>query len=87
MSNLIPIPGGIGVLDGSFVAMFALFGVGVGEATSATIVYHAISLWVPALWGTIAFILLRRTRKEPLVLRPPRAERKALRAAARNAQT
>jgi len=84
LSNLIPIPGGIGILDGSFVAMFVLFHVGIGEATSATIVYHAISLWVPALWGTVAFLLLRRTRRDPLVLRPPRAERKALRAAARN---
>ena len=27
LSNLIPIPGGIGVLDGSFVGMFVLFGV------------------------------------------------------------
>jgi uncharacterized membrane protein YbhN (UPF0104 family) len=87
LSNLIPIPGGIGILDGSFVAMFVLFHVGIGEATSATIVYHAISLWVPALWGTVAFLLLRRTRKDPLVLRPPRAERRALRAAARNVGT
>jgi uncharacterized membrane protein YbhN (UPF0104 family) len=75
MSNLIPVPGGIGILEGSFIGMFALYGVGTTMTTSATIVYHAISLWVPATWGTVSFILLRRSRNEPLVLLPSRAER------------
>ncbi len=79
LSNLIPIPGGIGVLDGSFVGMFVLYGVNASLATAATLVYHAISLWVPATWGTIAFILLRRSRNEPIKWRRPRAERKAAR--------
>lgn len=83
LSNLIPVPGGIGVLDGSFVAMFALYGVSATHATSATLVYHAISLWVPALWGTVTFVLLRRTRNQPLVLRPTRDERRAARRATR----
>ncbi len=51
LSNLIPVPGGIGVLEGSFLGMFVLYGVNATTATSATIVYHAISLWVPAMWG------------------------------------
>jgi uncharacterized membrane protein YbhN (UPF0104 family) len=72
LSNLIPIPGGIGVLDGSFVGMFVLYGVSATTATAATVVYHAISLWVPAMWGTIAFLLLRRSRGQPLRLREPR---------------
>jgi uncharacterized membrane protein YbhN (UPF0104 family) len=83
LSNLIPIPGGIGVLDGSFVAMFALYGVGATTATAATVVYHAISLWVPAMWGTVAFLILRRQRKQPLNLRPPREERIAAKRAGR----
>lgn len=83
LSNLIPVPGGIGVLDGSFVGMFVLFGINATTATSATLVYHAISLWVPAMWGTVAFLLVRRERHEALELRPPREERKALKAARR----
>jgi uncharacterized membrane protein YbhN (UPF0104 family) len=75
LSNLIPIPGGIGVLDGSFVGMFVLYGVNDTLATSATLVYHAISLWVPATWGTIAFVLLRRSRNQPIKWRLPRSER------------
>ena len=85
LSNFVPIPGGIGILDGSFVGMFILYGVSATKATAATVVYHAISLWIPAMWGTGAFIALRRTRKQPLKLRPPRAERLAARRAARAA--
>jgi uncharacterized membrane protein YbhN (UPF0104 family) len=77
LSNLIPIPGGIGVLDGSLVGMFVLYGVNDTLATSATIVYHAISLWIPATWGTIAFLLLRRSRNEPVIWRPERMRRGA----------
>jgi uncharacterized membrane protein YbhN (UPF0104 family) len=79
LSNLIPVPGNIGVLDGSVVGMFALYSVSATLATAATVVYHAIALWVPAMWGTIAFIILRRTRNEPITLRPPREVRLARR--------
>ncbi len=71
LSNFIPVPGGIGVLDGSMIGMLVLYGVGGTVATAATLVYHAISLWVPALWGTIAFIALQRTKRQPIVLRNP----------------
>jgi uncharacterized membrane protein YbhN (UPF0104 family) len=76
LSNLIPIPGNIGVLDGSLVGMFVLYGASATIATAATIVYHAIALWIPAMWGTVAFIILRRTRHEPITLRPPREVRR-----------
>ena len=75
LSNIIPIPGSIGVLDGSLVGMFVLYGVPATLATAATVVYHAIALWIPAMWGTVAFIILRRTRNEPITLRPPREVR------------
>jgi uncharacterized membrane protein YbhN (UPF0104 family) len=75
LSNLLPIPGNIGVLDGSLVGLFVLYGVSATRATAATVVYHAISLWVPAMWGTVAFLLLRRTRHQPLALRPERERR------------
>ena len=76
LSNLIPVPGNIGVLDGSLVGMFVIYGVSATLATAATVVYHAIALWVPAMWGTVAFIILRRTRNEPITLRPPREVRR-----------
>ncbi len=79
LSNLIPIPGGIGVLDGSLVGMFVLYGTSATVATAATVVYHAIALWIPAIWGTVAFVILRRTRNRPVTLRPPREARRRLR--------
>ena len=79
MSNLIPVPGNIGILDGSLVGMFAIYGISATVATAATVVYHAIALWVPAMWGTGAFLILRRTRDEPIMLRPPREVRLARR--------
>jgi uncharacterized membrane protein YbhN (UPF0104 family) len=80
IANLVPIPGGIGVLDGSLVGMFALYGVNVTAATAATVVYHAIALWIPAMWGTTAYVILRRTKDRPITLRPPLEERRRLRA-------
>jgi uncharacterized membrane protein YbhN (UPF0104 family) len=80
LSNFIPVPGGIGVLDGSMIGMLVLYGVAATPAAAATLVYHAIALWIPATWGTIAFLVLRHTRHQPLTLRPPLAERRRLRA-------
>jgi uncharacterized protein (TIRG00374 family) len=76
LSNIIPVPGNIGVLDGSLVGMLVIYGASATTATAATVVYHAISLWVPAMWGTVAFVLLRRTRGRPITLRPPRQRRR-----------
>jgi hypothetical protein len=59
---------------GSMIGMLVIYGLGGTVATAATLVYHAISLWVPALWGTIAFIALQRTKKQPVILRNPTEE-------------
>ncbi len=74
LSNFVPVPGGIGVLDGSLIGMLVLYGVGGTVATAATLVYHAIALWVPAVWGTIAFIILQKTKRRPIILRNPPEE-------------
>jgi hypothetical protein len=33
-----------------------------------------VALWVPAVWGTIAFIVLQKTKAKPIVLRNPPEE-------------
>ena len=68
-----------GVLDGSMVGMLVLYGVAATPAAAATIVYPAIPLWIPAIWGALAFLTLRRTRHEPLTLRPTLAALRRLR--------
>lgn len=78
--NVIPVPGNIGVLDAGLVGMFVIYGVSATTATAATVVYHGIALWVPAVWGTVTYIILRRTRNQPVTLRPPLDERRRERA-------
>jgi uncharacterized membrane protein YbhN (UPF0104 family) len=80
LSNIIPVPGNVGVLDGSMIAMLVLYGVSATPAAAATVVYHAIALWIPATWGTLAFLVLRRSQHTPLTLRPTLRERRRLRA-------
>ena len=74
LSNVIPVPGGIGVLDGSMIGMLVLYGMGATVSTAATLVYHAIALWVPAIWGTAAFFVLQKNKKVPVVLHDPTEE-------------
>lgn len=71
MANLIPVPGGVGALDAGLVGALVLYGVGATSATAAVIAYHAIVLWIPTLIGTVAFTLLRRMLKQPIVPRAP----------------
>jgi uncharacterized protein (TIRG00374 family) len=61
LGGLIPVPGGIGGIDAGLVGTFVLYGVPITFAASAVIAYRAIALWVPALLGAAAFVLLRRT--------------------------
>jgi uncharacterized protein (TIRG00374 family) len=60
LGNLIPLPGGIGGTEGALVAVFALYGVNLAEATAAVLLYRLFQLLVPAVIGTPAFIMLRR---------------------------
>ena len=61
LGGLIPVPGGIGGIDAGLVGTFVLYGVSITSAASAVLAYRAIALWVPALLGAAAFVLLRRT--------------------------
>jgi uncharacterized membrane protein YbhN (UPF0104 family) len=76
LGNVIPVPGGIGALDGGLTAALVLYGADAASAAAAVLVYHAIVLWVPTLLGTLAFLRLRPTLSEPMVLGPERAARR-----------
>lgn len=66
LSNLVPIPGAIGVLDGGLLAALHLYGLPLAPAATAIVLYHTLALWLPALGGTIGFVALRRTLTERL---------------------
>jgi uncharacterized protein (TIRG00374 family) len=61
LGGLLPVPGGIGGVDLGLVGTLVLYEVPVGAATAAVLGYRAIALWVPAVLGSIAFVMLRRS--------------------------
>jgi uncharacterized membrane protein YbhN (UPF0104 family) len=71
LANSLPIPGGFVAVEGGLVGMLLLFGLRPAyQVLAAVVIYRAISLWVPALIGSLAFLSLRREIGEPVVLPP-----------------
>ncbi len=67
LANSLPVPGGFLAVEGGLVGMLLLFGVRpASEVLAAVLIYRAISLWIPAVIGTLAFISLRREIGKPL---------------------
>jgi uncharacterized membrane protein YbhN (UPF0104 family) len=60
LANAIPIPGGVGVLDGGLVCALLLYQVPAPAAVGGVLLYHAVALWIPALSGTAGFIAAQR---------------------------
>jgi uncharacterized membrane protein YbhN (UPF0104 family) len=60
LANLVPVPGGVGALDGGLVGVLVIYGISPITATAAVLVYHAIAFWVPGLGGLLGLALLRR---------------------------
>ncbi len=60
LANAIPLPGGIGGVEGGMIGCFAILGVNAGAALVAVFAYRAISFWLPTLPGAVAYIQLRR---------------------------
>lgn len=65
LANLIPVPGGFGVLEGGLAAALIAYGAPPTQAAAAVIVYHAIAFWVPSLGGLAGYALLRRRITDP----------------------
>jgi uncharacterized protein (TIRG00374 family) len=67
LANSIPIPGGVIAVEGGLVGMLLLFGVRpASHVVVAVVIYRAISLWIPAVIGSLAFLSLRREIGKPL---------------------
>jgi uncharacterized protein (TIRG00374 family) len=61
LGNLLPLPGGVGGVEGGMVGAYAAFGVSFDLALVAVLVYRAFAFWLPLVPGVIAFFRLRRT--------------------------
>ncbi|MBW3607396.1 MAG: flippase-like domain-containing protein, partial [Actinobacteria bacterium] len=61
LGNLLPLPGGIGGVDGAMIGAFAAFGGDVDLAIVAGLTYRGCAFWLPTIPGAIAYFQLRRT--------------------------
>jgi uncharacterized protein (TIRG00374 family) len=81
LAQILPLPGGVGPVEGGLIAAFVACGVPVSLAILAVLSYQAISTWLPALPGAWAYLRLRRTvagwRAPTATGRPARASKHA----------
>jgi uncharacterized membrane protein YbhN (UPF0104 family) len=61
LANLLPLPGGIGGVEGGMIGAFIAFGVPGGLALVAVLTYRAFSFWLPTIPAAIAYLQLRHT--------------------------
>jgi uncharacterized protein (TIRG00374 family) len=61
LANALPLPGGIGGVDGGMIGAFIAFDVSGGYATVAVLTYRAFAFWLPTVPGAVAYFQLRRT--------------------------
>jgi uncharacterized protein (TIRG00374 family) len=61
LGNLLPMPGGVGGVEGGMIGAYVAFGVDSGLAVVAVLVYRAFTFWLPLLPGVIAYFRLRHT--------------------------
>jgi len=67
LANSLPVPGGFVAVEGGLVGMLLLFGARpASQVIAAVVIYRAISLWIPALIGSLAFLSLRRDIGKPV---------------------
>ncbi len=71
IGNTLPLPGGIGGVDGGMIGAFSAFGVHVQLAIVAVLAYRVFSFWLPTLPGAIAYLQLRRTVQRWRAARAP----------------
>jgi uncharacterized membrane protein YbhN (UPF0104 family) len=60
LGGLLPIPGGIGGIDGGLIGTLIVYGAPAAIVTAAVLAYRVILFWLPLLAGSVAFFQLRR---------------------------
>lgn len=61
LANTLPLPGGVGGVDGGMIGAFIAFGVDPSTAIVAVLAYRFFAFWLPIAPGAVAFATLRRT--------------------------
>jgi uncharacterized membrane protein YbhN (UPF0104 family) len=65
LGGLIPLPGGVGGIDGGLLGTLVVYGLPLATVAAAVLAYRVILFWVPLILGGPAFFALRRGLKNP----------------------
>ena len=65
LGGLLPLPGGIGGIDGGLIGALIVYGVPAAAAAAAVLSYRVILFWLPLLLGGVAFAKLRKGLEDP----------------------
>lgn len=65
MGGLLPIPGGIGGIDGGLLGTLVVYGAPAAATGAAVLLYRVILFWLPLLGGAVAFSSLRQGLERP----------------------
>jgi uncharacterized protein (TIRG00374 family) len=60
LGGILPLPGGIGGIDGGLIGTLIVYGIPAAEATAAVLAYRVVLFWIPLVMGIPAWFLLRR---------------------------
>jgi uncharacterized membrane protein YbhN (UPF0104 family) len=61
LANTLPLPGGVGSVDGGMIGAFVAFGVDPAAAIVAVLAYRFFAFWLPIAPGALSYATLRRT--------------------------
>ena len=60
LGGLLPLPGGIGGIEGGLIGTLIVFGTPVAATVAAVLAYRLILFWLPLLVGAVSYFELRR---------------------------
>ncbi|MEA2305364.1 MAG: putative heme transporter [Solirubrobacteraceae bacterium] len=65
LGGLLPIPGGLGGIDGGLIGTLVVYGAPAAATAAAVLLYRVILFWLPLIGGSVAFFSLRRALGRP----------------------
>ncbi len=61
IANLIPVPGGVGAVEGGMIGSFVAFGVPTGPAVAAVLAYRLFAFFMPTIPGILSYTKLLKS--------------------------
>jgi uncharacterized membrane protein YbhN (UPF0104 family) len=65
LGGLLPLPGGVGGIDGGLIGTLVVYGAPAAATTAAVLAYRFILFWLPLIGGAIALLSLRQALDRP----------------------